>query len=83
MVFDICSKVCSDVLRGLQYLADKDKNLVDKVKSHRTFSIKSVVIKNGKAKLANNIRATCDGNTCSHCVNDRKILVQSPYYRKI
>ena len=83
MIFYICSKFYSDVLRGLQYLADKDKNLVDKVKFHRTFSIKSVVTKNGKAKLANNIRAAYDGNTCSRCVNDRKILVQSPYCRKI
>ena len=83
MVFDVCSKFCSDVLRGLQYLADKDKNLVDKVKFHRTFSIKSVITKTGTAKLANNIRDAYDGNTCSRCVNDRKILVQSPYYRKI
>ena len=69
LIFDLCSKFCSDVLRGLQYLVDKDKNLVDKVKFHGTFSIKNVVIKNGRAKLAN-ISVACDGNTCSRCVND-------------
>ena len=69
LIFDLCSKFCSDVLRGLQYLVDKDKNLVDKVKFHGTFSLKNVVIKNGRAKLTN-IRVACDGNTCYHCVND-------------
>ena len=62
LIFELCSKFCSDVLRGLQYL-------VDKVKFHGTFSIKSIVIKNGRAKLAN-IRVAYDGNTCSRCVND-------------
>ena len=69
LIFDLCSKFCSDVLRGLQYLVNKDKNLVDKVKFHETFSLKNVVIKNGRAKLMN-ICVACDGNTCSHCFND-------------
>ena len=69
LIFYSCSKFCSDILRGLQYLVDKDKNLVDKVKFHGTFSIKSVIIKNGKAKLAN-IHVAYDGNTCSRCVKE-------------
>ena len=39
------------------------------MKFHGTFSIKSVVIKNGRAKLAN-IRVAYDENTFSRCVND-------------
>ena len=54
--------MCRDVLRGLRYLAGIEEGTPKLGKCCETFSIKSVVISKGRAKLAN-MRASSGGTS--------------------
>ena len=56
------SKLCRDVLRGLRYLAEIEEDTAQLEAFRETFSIKSVVISKGRAKLAN-MRAVGGGTS--------------------
>ena len=54
--------MCRDVLRGLRYLAKIEEDTAVLGTFRETFSIKSVVISKGRAKLAN-MRASSGGTS--------------------
>ena len=53
LIFDIYSKLCRDILRGLRDLAKSEEDIAKLGTFRETFSIKSIVISKGRAKLAN------------------------------
>ena len=61
-IFDIYSKSCRDVLRGLRDLAKSEEDIAKLGTFRETFSIKSIVISKGRAKLAN-MRAAGGGTS--------------------
>ena len=62
LIFDIYSKSCRDILRGLHDLAKSEEDIAKLGTFRETFSIKSIVISKGRAKLAN-MRAVGGGGT--------------------
>ena len=61
-IFDIYSKLCRDILRGLRDLAKSEEDIAKLGTFRETFSIKSIVISKGRAKLAN-MRAAGGGTS--------------------
>ena len=62
LIFDIYSKLCRDILRGLRDLAKSEEDIAKLGTFRETFSIKSIVISKGRAKLAN-MRAAGGGTS--------------------
>ena len=63
-IFDIYSKLCRDILRGLRDLAKSEEDIAKLGTFREPFSIKSIVISKRRAKLAN-MRAAGGGTSAA------------------
>ena len=62
LIFDIYSKLCRDILRGLRDLAKSEEDIAKLGTFREPFSIKSIVISKRRAKLSN-MRAAGGGTS--------------------
>ena len=62
LTFDIYSKLCRDILKGLRDVAKSEEDIAKLGTFRETSSIKSIVISKGRAKLAN-MRAVGGGTS--------------------
>ena len=72
LIFDMYSKLCRDILKGLCDLAKREEDIAKLGTFRETFNINSVVISKGRAKLAN-MRVAGNGTSIGGggtCVGD-------------